>query len=197
MNRHNGAWTVAREEQLREMWHPTGPSCSEIAREINRDGGQHLTKCAIIGKARRLGLAGRAPVPPPKRRSPRVTRPPVSRVVTDGPAITQPCPPMRPIDNPPVSLPSCAIPLLDLATHGCRWPDGEGTLEDPYLFCGAISVEGSSYCRFHREMAVGETHRFSAEQRSALACRLRAQRTNQSNAAKLNMVGEMPTIEEL
>lgn len=147
MNRHNGAWSAAREEQLREMWHPTGPSCSEIAREINRDGGQHLTKCAIIGKARRLGLAGRAPVPPPKRRLSRV-RPPAPRAAMDGPAMTQPSPPMRSIDNLSTELPSCATPLLDLAPHGCRWPGAEDEA-GRHLFCGARQVDDLPYCAAH------------------------------------------------
>lgn len=195
MNRHNAAWSNEREEQLRGLWAEGLLSCSQIAARI---GG---TRNSIIGKVHRLGLAGRAPVPPPQRRArliPYAGSPVLTRPEPEGHAMTQPSPPMRPEPDPLV----CTTPLLDLATHGCRWPDGEGTMEAPYLFCGAHAVEGSSYCRLHRGMAVrgmavSETHRCSAEQRSALACRLRAQRTNQSNAAKLNMVGEMPTIEEL
>jgi len=38
-----------------------------------------------------------------------------------------------------------AVPLLDLAPDGCKWPSGEG----PYLFCNEPRFEARPYCAAH------------------------------------------------
>lgn len=188
MNRHNGAWSDEREEQLRGLWAEGLLSCSQIAARI---GG---TRNSIIGKVHRLGLAGRAPVPPPKRRASkqRPMRMTTSRFLmaagchprpyADDPTIAQSAPLVLPPPDP-----CCATPLLDLAPHGCRWPAGEGTLEAPYLFCGAIAVEGSSYCRFHRDFSVNKSWNGNGWRRPDVVARY----------SSPTLRGLPPTIEEL
>tara|TARA_R100000655_G_scaffold91566_1_gene132320 strand:+ start:114 stop:344 length:231 start_codon:yes stop_codon:yes gene_type:complete len=44
------------------------------------------------------------------------------------------------------------VTLLDLEPDSCRWPVNDG---DPYLFCAAPRVAGSSYCACHAARAVG------------------------------------------
>jgi hypothetical protein len=45
--------------------------------------------------------------------------------------------------------------LLDLRNNECRWPVTPPASEIPgfYLFCGAPTVAGESYCRRHKAIA--------------------------------------------
>lgn len=47
---YKGLWTPERDQIIRDMWHKVG--CTTIARKI----GCGVTKCAVLGRARRIGL---------------------------------------------------------------------------------------------------------------------------------------------
>jgi GcrA cell cycle regulator len=51
--------------------------------------------------------------------------------------------------------------LLDLRNNECKWPTTEPTLDvlGHFLFCGAPTVPGESYCRRHQAIAKPPTRR--------------------------------------
>lgn len=65
-----GGWTDERTELLTKLWRD-GLSAPQIAKQL---GG--VTRNAVIGKAHRLGLGGRAEPSAPRARAPEVTRAP-------------------------------------------------------------------------------------------------------------------------
>jgi GcrA cell cycle regulator len=153
-------WNDERIEQLRTLW-SEGLSCNEIANRI--DG---VTRNAVIGKAHRMGLPGRAP------RKNFLPRKPVSRIRTAKAAKTAAkrwpihtlggstslAPPMAPTALPDPTafdnerLASGSVTLLDLEPHHCRWPVGTTDLAN-HRFCGCTPVEGLPYCEVHAARA--------------------------------------------
>lgn len=85
-NQHTAEWTEEREEALSRLW-LRGRSASEIAAAI---GG--VSRCAVIGKVHRLGIADRSvaavvatgPVGPPRRSAFALAEfdPVIARVIT-------------------------------------------------------------------------------------------------------------------
>ena len=160
-------WTDERVQLLSELW-MNGYSASQIA---DRIGGGLFSRCAIIGKAHRLGLAGRA-VPQRKtvvrsqRRNPkghdqriwnRFRKPPISERERADRAMRAAAVAERQAVQ---SAPDLFIPpserktLLELADRGeCKWPYGSGTKDDPFYFCGKRQESGLPYCQFHAARA--------------------------------------------
>ena len=152
-------WTTERVDQLRNFV-TAGLTCSQIAAEIG------VTRNAVIGKIHRLGLSpGR-----PRGRQPSAL---AQRMRTVRATPAHPRPPRSPIaqllramtkaevstvvrfpgatESPAVeSVRRCS--LLELDSHGCRWP-----LSDPgkadFGFCGNESIAGVSYCAGHARLA--------------------------------------------
>ena len=159
-SRGTGAtWTTERIDQLRSFV-TAGLTCSQIAAEIG------VTRNAVIGKIHRLGLSpgrprGRQPSALAQRMRtaratpahPRAPRSPIAQLlramtklegmnVVRFPSATE---------TPAVeSMKRCS--LLELASHGCRWP-----LSDPgkadFGFCGNDLIAGVSYCAGHARLA--------------------------------------------
>jgi GcrA cell cycle regulator len=139
-NRHNGfdsGWTQERIEFLKQLW-TEGWSASQIA---NKFRGVAFTRCAVIGKARRLKLEPRAPRQPRRHKANGVPKPPMPP--------PRPRPPPPP---PPVAPRMRQLAFFKLKPHHCRWPLGE-VLEPARLFCAADKDAGEIYCPFHRRMA--------------------------------------------
>lgn len=158
-------WTIERTERLKELL-GTGMKLRDIGAEI---GG--LSKSAIAGKIRRLGLA--APRPrllteeekeailarrrekdKIKKRRKRAEggperRPSVKLIRTNSNSnllrlihtITGDVAPLQEADIIPHN-----VALVDLTDHDCRYPYGEGT---DITFCGHPKQEKSSYCPAH------------------------------------------------
>jgi GcrA cell cycle regulator len=139
-NRHNGfdsQWTPERVEFLKQLW-TEGHSASQIA---NKFRGIAFTRCAVIGKARRLKLEPRAPRQPVRRKANGVPKPPM------------PPPRPRPPPPPPPLAPRMRkLTFFRLKPQHCRWPLGDW-FEPARLFCGADKKLGEIYCPFHRRMA--------------------------------------------
>ena len=152
------AWTEERIDTLKRLW-AEGLSASQIA---NRLGG--VTRNAVIGKAHRLGLSGRATTSRkkpqrPRRRlaknaAPREVRPSNPK---GGKVTLAPCPAeaieIMPDPAPvvPISLPEDLQPpterhtILTLTDSMCRWPIGDPG-EEGFHFCGRYAPPGQPYC---------------------------------------------------
>ncbi len=133
-------WTEERVAMLGNLLRG-GLSAGQIAEEM---GG--ITRNAVIGKARRLGLGFCATNPggrPKSGRKPRahpfVDRKPPN-VAPGAIADLQP----EIVANP--------VTLLELTEWTCRWPIGDPTSPD-FVFCGALPVPGHSYCAGHCRLA--------------------------------------------
>lgn len=142
MNQFNGEWTAERFELLKQL-NDTG-SNAWIASEINTKTGSNFTRNAIIGKRRREGLE--APTQFSKRsRHPCVRKP-------SGPRKKR-----QPIENDLLAMFNIAPPpapeFLEYDfqqtaddPRACRFPTGTGA---PYMFCGQLTKDDSSYCPYH------------------------------------------------
>lgn len=137
-------WTPERDEVLEKL--TTEPfegrvlSFSEIANEIAVRFGLELTKCSVIGRARRLGLQKLIAPTVKKASKPKSVRTKARSKVS-----------LPPI---PLATLRCAevdpllVRLVDLAPCACRYPYGDQTI----LFCGQPAQPGSSYCPSHHAL---------------------------------------------
>jgi GcrA cell cycle regulator len=112
-----------------------GSSSREIAEALG------VTRNAVIGKSRRIGLNFAAPPgkPPKPRRSRR--KPPRPNV-------------QFPFLRRPKPKPTGPVHFKDLEPHHCRWIPGQPST---MTYCGAERVEGSSYCSAHTRTAYPRT----------------------------------------
>jgi GcrA cell cycle regulator len=139
-------WNETNTAELRRMWDEEGLSSGDIAFIMG------ITRNAVIGRVRRLGLQMRDNKVQPRFR-PRKERAPetIKR---------------RPRPLLPISLPgdtrfmrgdawaplpgSSPVPLIDLEPGMCKWPVSE---DRPHLFCGAAAH--GPYCEYHHALSVG------------------------------------------
>lgn len=129
-------WNEEKDDILRVSWGQMRTSA--IAGAI---GG--VTRNAVIGRARRLGLAKQAPGFRRKLRAsdPRPPKP-AAPVALRYIAVLDPIPAPMPPTEPEIAL---VAGVLDLEAHHCRWPVGSG-------FCGCQKAAGS-YCQTHNDRA--------------------------------------------
>lgn len=145
-------WTDWRIKTMTEMW-AEGYSDSQIAAAI----GGGLSRNAVIGKRTRLGLPLRGHIRPHKLLVRKIgslrVRPKVERRGGVRPALLKPWEQAtgEMADLPPEQSP-CAVGLMALTEHTCRWPVGEETGADQ-MFCGAEPTTGYSYCPRHCRMS--------------------------------------------
>lgn len=118
----------------------TRQSAREIGRYFN------ISRNAVIGKVHRSGLQFYKPKP---KRNPAENLNAAKRLTT-----------MRIVAKQQKRISVKSIPpvprnggltIMELTAHTCRWP----THDDPFLFCGALPVEGSPYCAAHTGIAYG------------------------------------------
>ena len=165
-------WTVEAENAFVVLW-VDGASCSACANQLNTIFGGLLTRSAIAGKRRRMGLAergskdsdGRA-----RKRKPR-TRPIKEYIRTTvhgglrlvetevAEAVVSSLSP----DDVPVTQ---RKQLLGLTMSDCRWPYGDPGKPD-FFFCGGeIKRPNCSYCDYHFEVSRGrKASHYSDEER--------------------------------
>lgn len=133
-------WTdPARTARLRAMV-AEARSGGQIAKELSREFEQ-ITRCAVIGRARRLGLALTfRPAPAGRNHGGRPRKPPP-------PMAKQP--PWRPLPPPVVEHVNQDRPsLFELAPSGCHWPIGDPQ-HPQFHFCGQARQHGRPYCAAH------------------------------------------------
>lgn len=134
---NNGTWTDERTETLKKLW-ADGLSCSQIAGAL---GG--ITRNAVIGKAHRLGLAGRF--------TKRQERPAKPKPHLKNRCVKLAAARAEPIVELEAETPTNAKLFEELEAHHCRWPcSGEGL---DTIFCGADVLEDFSYCPRHCRIA--------------------------------------------
>jgi len=144
----NFTWDEAAIIQIEALW-LAGFSGSEIAERM----GGGLTRNAVIGKAHRLGLPGKH-----RRQRRRAAKAPARLLEIEQPVLSRPEKPSNKrsvqvlefVKSPVPELPPVPVigsfDMLDLRHKNCRWPEGD---YPPFLFCGALVVEGYPYCRDH------------------------------------------------
>lgn len=145
-------WTNERVELLTKLW-AEGMSSSNIRDEIGAS-----SRNSVIGKAKRLGLAGRVQASS-QPKNPRKPRPKPGPIALNGhvgyastktSSIVPSLPPERTEDKDIPMDQRCTI--MDLGEGICRWPVGEpGTPE--FFFCGGKTLEGLVYCGYHARIA--------------------------------------------
>ena len=142
-------WTEKRIAKLK-LLHKEGLSGAAIAKKL----GPAFTKGMVIGKLRRLELASKAAESKPGW----TKEPPVGDPsLKGGPAqksapspskgaaaIIFPAPNARP---PTRDVGAEACELVDLRSGQCRFPLGDD--RPARLFCGAATVDTSSWCEYH------------------------------------------------
>lgn len=152
-NHVNTLWTTEYDAFLTQLHgQPDEPSFSIMAAEMNKVFGTTLTRNSLIGRASRIKLGKRLhkvnskfekqtlprkPRQPPKPRQRYV--PESKRMITifeSREVLELQCAEVEPLN----------ISLLDLESHHCRWPYGEG---QEILFCGHPKNDVSSYCELH------------------------------------------------
>ncbi len=161
-------WTRRRVAVLTKLWE-AGYSASQVATLL---GG--VTRSAVLGKAHRLGLAGRDQAAPPRQVAPELTKaapaakptaaalrapptkedPHVTRVTAAKLQAAVDAPPPAPLPQEPVQDTARVdlVALLDLKPHQCRWPIG--TPGQPgFGFCGCPMGAREPYCPDHATKA--------------------------------------------
>lgn len=149
-------WASEHSDALRDYF-LKGMSYAEIGREINARFGTRYTRGAVIGRAKRMGLAtGRIASPPLAPLLAGESRP--ATVQRKEPWI-QPPPqafkPVKPVKLRCVGIQPRLIPLLELASGDCRYPYGGDREGDEIVFCGHPRQPGSSYCAPHTSLTSG------------------------------------------
>ncbi len=137
------SWTEEKVAVLRQYW-GSGKSASEIA-EIIGD----MSRNAVIGKAHRLGLAGR-PSPIKEKTAKPKPKPTILPVATPNRAQA---PQAKASAGNVVELqPGGGATILSLTERMCRWPHGDPK-KPGFRFCGKSVSDGSSYCVEHLKQA--------------------------------------------
>ena len=130
-------WNEAREAKLKELW-DKGHTASQIA-EILGD----TTRNAVIGKAHRLKLAGRAQ----SKKTAKEKKQFVGNVSKEERYINRRAR-FKSLLLDKDFEPENPKKLEELDDNNCRFPVGHPDEEDFY-FCGRQAVEGFSYCKLH------------------------------------------------
>lgn len=126
-------WTAERIEELTQLW-GEGHSASKIGRTMNG-----ISRCAVLGKVRRLNL--------PKRTEPgpriHVHYPAVRRLKVKKPDQPELSP------EEPASL---RIPPLHIKNGECRWISSDPAVDNS--MCGHLTIPFKAYCPFHFARAI-------------------------------------------
>ncbi len=154
-------WAPAHSDALRKYF-AMGMSFAEIARAINQQFKTHYSRCAAIGRARRLGLGytgrlglGLAIALPGELTSivPKARSSNLHGMVKSQEALAEWL--ARPGHRTELPKLRCAevdprgLSLLELEAGDCRYPYGGDTEGEAISFCGRPKRKGSSYCHAH------------------------------------------------
>ncbi len=148
-----GHWPSEHSDALRDYF-LKGMSYAEIGREINARFGTAYTRNAVVGRAKRLGLA--APT--------RITSPSIVRSLLDESCVLSPrhatlpylnlppksaLKPAAPVKLRCVGVQPRLVPLVELGPVDCRYPYAGDRDGEEISFCGYPRQPGSSYCAPH------------------------------------------------
>ena len=133
------SWTSEKETKLKELW-KKGHTASQIARML----GDDTTRNAVIGKAHRLNLEGRAVIKKIKNKTIKDDNAP-SGVKTQKLGRKASFKALLLDKNFEQENPK---KLSELTDETCRWPVGHPH-EENFYFCGRKSMEKFPYCQLH------------------------------------------------
>lgn len=152
-----GHWSSEHSDALRDYF-LKGMSYAEIGREINARFGTAYTRNAVVGRAKRLGLA----VPT------RMTSPSIVPSSTGEHCLLSPrhatlpylssppesaLKPSAPVELRCVGVQPRLISLVELEPGDCRYPYGGDRDGEEIAFCGHPRRPGCSYCAPHLRLA--------------------------------------------
>ena len=147
-NQFSMAWTEEMDAELRKGF-AEGRSASVIGLRMDK------SRNAVIGRLHRLGLKrtprqrsamqGASNRQRRKNDAKAAPKKPIFRVKRPAGLIQ---PPKIIIEPPRLEL-SRNLKLLDLTSHDCKWPYGEG----PIFFCGIPKPVEVPYCPYHASLA--------------------------------------------
>jgi GcrA cell cycle regulator len=160
-------WSDADIKTVKSMWQ-RGATATEIAAAL----GPGVTRGAVLGKVHRLGLKRAEEAKARPRATAAAARPgqakngakPILKAVA---GVRAAAPPQREPE------PAGPRPIWALGQCQCRWPIGN-LLDPPGLFCGAVTVDGSSWCEAHARLVYTGTMRPRPETAPVPAARLAA-----------------------
>ncbi len=163
-------WPDYHKEGLRDRL-ASGMSHSDAAASLNAQFGTSYTRNACIGVANRMGIKSLCT----KGRPSADGQPKRLRAKRKSPLKLEPKRPRQPhIDTRPMRCDDVTPlhkSLLELEPGDCRWPYGD----NPFTFCGHLSLEGRSYCPAHESLSTDNRGRSpAAPQFTATFLRLRA-----------------------
>jgi len=154
-----GHWSSEQSDALRDYFFK-GMSYAEIGSQINAKFGTAYTRNAVIGRAKRLGLAA-----PERLASPSIvpslpgepcllSQP---RVAIPGLNLPPPSAlkPVKPVKLRCVGIQPRLIALVELDHNDCRYPYGGDKEGEGISFCGHSRQPGSSYCAPHAHLTAG------------------------------------------
>lgn len=138
------SWSEDRVELLTKLWNE-GKTAAQIAETL---GG--VTRNAVIGKAHRLKLSGRAS---PIKTSKKVKKQAVASSSSSKSGTAPQTRRLKPVSEFVDKAPSGdGMSLLELKERHCRWPLGDPQ-EESFKFCGCNSLPGIPYCPEHAAIA--------------------------------------------
>ena len=156
-----GHWSSEHSDALLDYFFK-GLSYAEIGRQINARFGTAYTRNAVVGRAKRLGLAlgmpermispsivpslpgGSAQLTPPHAAPSGLNLPPPSALK-----------PANPVRLRCVGVQPRLITLDELERGDCRYPYGGDKEGEEISFCGHPRQPGSSYCAPHAHLTCG------------------------------------------
>ncbi len=138
------SWTDERVTLLKQLW-GEGKTAAEIAKVL----GDGVTRNAVIGKAHRLKLSGRAsPIQQNKKTKATQTR--EKSVLQDNSKGASFAAEKAPRSG--------GVKMADLKDRMCRWPIGDPR-DKNFVFCGEEAMPGLPYCEEHAKLAYQTTTR--------------------------------------
>src|SRR5882757_7069331 len=151
-------WAPEHSGALRELL-AQHLSFAEIAAVINKKFNTAYSRNAVLGRARRMGLAGndRSGLPPcVQSRLNRLGE--VYLVEPTSPKCPWPVPPFKetnPVELRCVEIDPRHLSLIELERGDCRYPYGGDEEGEAITFCGHPRRPGSSYCTPHFHLSRG------------------------------------------
>jgi hypothetical protein len=143
--RDDTQWTDALIKRFIVLHRSDKYSFSIMAQMLSTEFRVKLSKNALIGKGRRLGLKARAQGEDHRMRKPQKPR---ASIVRELPPVPEVVPVVLPAWKVEVPLqPTGKLTIYDLDATTCHFPYGNDG--PPYAYCGARTIRNSSWCEEH------------------------------------------------
>jgi len=170
-------WAPAHSEALRKYF-AMGMSYAEIARAINKEFKTHYSRCAAIGRARRLELGFTGLLDQLASPAPRAPSSKLHKMVKDQEALANWLARLAHRKEMPklrcAAVEPRGLALIELEAGDCRYAYGGDKEGEAITFCGHPKRVGSSYCAAHFHLTRNPD---AAPERRVIAAALRVVET--------------------